>query len=144
MSMSDIAVVPSDTISWTQAPALTSVLTYQQPATLLQSEINMLQALSGVDDLDLAMGLMGGNYQAYRLGTTLTLVKAVDNTLHIMAIIQHGKPGNYFRSLVRDLRRLAQSWNCRQVETSTEDIRIAKLLQVLGAVVIETTLALEV
>lgn len=115
-------------------------MTWQHPLSLSADEIAQLQQLSKRAADDFARGLLTHAYQAYRLGGLLICVAKYGTELELMAVLQQGATGTNFRAVTRNLRRLADDWNCTAIVTSTTDERVKTLIEALGATVTEWSL----
>lgn len=142
----DALVTPNRKGHWSHrlSDANLTPCVYQPPLTLTQEVLDQLAQLSGASRLLLGAGLLANRYNVFRVGTLLVLTAVVGEVLRLEAIIQQGPSGQYFRSLAQQMIKLASSWNCTSVETSTRDPRVAKLMQLVGAKQVEWTVALEV
>ena len=147
MNEAEEPVLHDEDGDWTSAPERDTLtpLIWQDPVLLEDIELDLLAYLASCSRLELAERLLNNQYQLFRCGTLVVLVgKLVDGTLMLLAVVQTGKKGAHYRSLVQQLKRLGKDWGCRRIVTSTKDPVVGKLLLLLGSKTIEVTMELEI
>ena len=143
MTLRKVIPSPRDTLTAAGRSA-TLPLVFQPAGGLSEQELEDLLELSGKERLDFFEGLLAQAYQAYRVGSILLMVSAVGEKLLVHGIIQQGAPGAANRSLAVNLRQLAKAWDCTRIETTTDSVRMRRLLELLGATVGSWNMVMEV
>lgn len=117
---------------------------YVEPSQLPAPLLLELARQGHKEQADLAMGLLTKAYQVYVVGSIVVLVETREGVLYLDAVLQTGKPGAHMRSLLAGLKKLAKFWGLKEVQTTSDNASVIRLLKLFGSKVMSVNLKLEI